>query len=479
MKFMETRVVLVDPAGRRYQPTDLTFDAVEGSTWTSLRTFSKYPMKWDIRVPSLDIDIRIEAEVHDQEFITIICRHAYWEGRVKASGKMFGKPVGGLGYVERNGFQTLSVLSDFFKRVGAATRLAVEKAYPLKMSHDDAMTLVADKGLEYYLDGVPYDVVEKNLVGPVREICDRGGKSWRSYGALSCIDVVGGDCRRFARWLAMPEFMHVGSLIVDDIQDDSMTRRGGPCAHLVYGVPIAINAGTAAYFQAQKQLLVPGLTDSQLASLYDLYFQALRAGHAGQALDITGLDYLMDSALATGNAALAESRSLAIHRLKTAVPAGALARMGAVAGEGTKQQVEAVGRYFEGIGVAFQIMDDVLNLRGLRTTKADLRENVVLKVIGEDIMAGKVTMPVVKAISRLPKEEMGNLWDIIKSKPQEPEVVADCIQRLEDCGAVEACVEHAQSLVDDAWSVLDAAVPDSFAKIMLRAFGWFVIERAN
>jgi geranylgeranyl pyrophosphate synthase len=153
--------------------------------------------------------------------------------------------------------------------------------------------------------------------------------------------------------------------------------------------------------------------------------------------------------------------------------------MGAVAGEGTKQQVEAVGRYFEGIGVAFQIMDDVLNLRGLRTTKADLSENVVLKVIGEDIMAGKVTMPVVKAISRLPKEEMGNLWDIIKSKPQEPEVVADCIQRLEDCGAVEACVEHAQSLVDDAWSVLDAAVPDSFAKIMLRAFGWFVIERAN
>ena len=94
------------------------------------------------------------------------------------------------------------------------------------------------------------------LITPIREIADRGGKSWRSYAALACCDVVGGDSRKFAQWLAMPELMHVGSLIVDDVQDKSTVRRGGPRCHVMHGEPIAINAGTAAYFMTQHLLHV-------------------------------------------------------------------------------------------------------------------------------------------------------------------------------------------------------------------------------
>jgi geranylgeranyl pyrophosphate synthase len=62
------------------------------------------------------------------------------------------------------------------------------------------------------------------------EIVDRGGKSWRSFAFLLCIDCVGGFSPTYKHWLAMPELMHVGSLIIDDIQDKSDTRRGGPTA---------------------------------------------------------------------------------------------------------------------------------------------------------------------------------------------------------------------------------------------------------
>jgi geranylgeranyl pyrophosphate synthase len=62
---------------------------------------------------------------------------------------------------------------------------------------------------------VPLDILGKTLIAPVRLIADRGGKSWRSYAALACVDAVGGDSRRFVQWVAMPEFLHVGSLIVD------------------------------------------------------------------------------------------------------------------------------------------------------------------------------------------------------------------------------------------------------------------------
>merc|ERR1711968_41372 len=128
---------------------------------------------------------------------------------------------------------------------------------------------------------------------------------------------------------------------------------------------------------------------------------------------------MMDEVVETGNGQLLEDRVLGIHRLKTAVPAGSLAQMGALAGGGSEAQIQAVGHYYESIGVAFQIMDDVLNLRGLYKGKADLddektlqrsesnsgntprKRRKTLKTIGEDIMAGKVTIPIAKAMSIL------------------------------------------------------------------------------
>ena len=166
-----------------------------------------------------------------------------------------------------------------------------------------------------------------------------------------------------------------------------------------------------------------------------------------------------------------------MHRLKTAVPAASLARMGAIVGGGTDAQVDAVGRYYEAVGLAFQIMDDVLNLRGLFTGKADKTAGVELKTLGEDITAGKVTMPVVKAIARLPRDEMAAMWAVIKTKPTSRPVVDGIIAQLEACGAIDACVEQASAIVEEAYAAMDAVIPDSFSKIMLRAFGSFVIDR--
>lgn len=477
-KNMETRVVVVDPRGRRMQPKDLTLEGL--NSWTSVRTFSTYPTRWRLCIPSMGVDLTLKAAFDDQEFMTLIAKPAFWEGRVEVDGTFNGTPITGRGFVERNGFTPLKKLTTFFKAVGARVREAVRQVYPDHPTYDETKRLVASDEFEHYMKGVPSDRLADVLLKPVREIADRGGKSWRSYGVLACVDIVGGDSRGVVDWLAMPEFMHVGSLIVDDIQDRSETRRGGPCAHLIYGEPLCINAGTAAYFQGQKLLDLPGMDDKMQVRMYDLYFQALRAGHAGQALDISGLDYLMPTVVETGDIRVAEERILGIHMLKTAVPAGVLARMGTVFGRASPAVEAAVGGYFEAVGLAFQIMDDVLNLRGLYTNDADLKKTGLMKTLGEDITAGKVTIPVVKAMGRLKtREERAALWDTVSSKPEDRETVVRVIKQLEELGAVEACVEQATELVESAWAVMDEHVPDSFAKIMLRGFGWFVIERAG
>lgn len=475
-RLMELRAIVADAAGARSQPEDVTF--TEGRTWTSVRTFNTYPVEWRITAPSVGLDITLTSPFDDQEFVTLIAKPGFWEGRVSVAGTHRGKAVKGLAYIERNGFQTLSELDTFFKAVGKETRKAVQEVYPDVVDNDAAVRLIATPETAHYVEGVDFGVFKRGIIDPVRYISDMGGKSWRSYGALACMDVVGGDSRKFVRWLSMPEFMHVGSLIVDDIEDRSTKRRGVPCAHMIFGEPLSINAGTAAYFQGQQMLLVPGLSAEKLNRVYDFYFSSLRAGHAGQALDIQGLDYLMDDVIERGDAALAESRILAIHRLKTAVPAASLARMGALVGGGSDEQIDAIGRYYESIGIAFQIMDDVLNLRGLYSGKADRKEGAELKNLGEDITAGKVTIPVVKAIARLPKEQMKAMWATIKTKPTERAVVDAIIAQLEECGAIDECVEHSERLVEDAYKRLDPVIPDSFSKLMLRAFGWFVTEQS-
>jgi len=390
---METVTCMIDAKSQRTAYNEMSFEPV-GEQWTSCRTFRTYPTKWLLKIPEANVELRVDACINDQEFMTLLSKPAFWEGRCDVYGTINGKHVTGLAYVERNGFDEMPKLMDFFKAVGKQVRKSVQDMYPDKPTPEQVVDLIANKETAYYCKGVPADVLQKTLMAPVRTIADRGGKSWRSYGALACCDVVGGDSRNFVKWLAMPEFMHVGSLIVDDIQDESDERRGGPCAHLIYGEPLCINSGTAAYFMCEHLIKAPGLSAETLNKVYQLYFACLRGGHAGQALDIYGLDYLMPDAIEQGKSELLEERSLAIHMLKTAVPAGTLARMGALVGGGTDEQVDAVGKYFESIGLAFQIMDDVLNLRGLYFGKADtgkdtIAEDLKDKELIADIMTSK------------------------------------------------------------------------------------------
>jgi geranylgeranyl pyrophosphate synthase len=255
---------------------------------------------------------------------------------------------------------------------------------------------------------------------------------------------------------------------VDDVQDKSTIRRGGPASHMIYGEAQAINSGTAAYFLGNHLITAVKLSDRDRVRIYELYFESLRAGHAGQAIDLDGFEDILQAVVESGDVEELERRVLCVHRLKTAAPAACLARMGAIAGGGTDAQVEALGGFFEALGLAFQIVDDVLNLRGF---KGDL------KARGEDIAQGKFTLPVVKALSRFSVEERRALRNAISAKPQDPAEIGRIIDILEECGAIETCSKEARELIESAWARLEPLIEDTLAKMMLRAFGWFALER--
>jgi geranylgeranyl pyrophosphate synthase/predicted secreted hydrolase len=465
-KVTERRVITVDAQGARTEHVDFTFEPE--ASWVSCRTFDEYPTAWHFEVPALALSLDVRAEFEAQEYLTLLSPPAFWEGRVRIWGTKASRPVTGLGFVERTGFSRVDKLDDFFSAVGRETRTAIDALLPAAPTRDDAERLLTDGERPGQLDGFDVELFGRVVLGPIRELTHRGGKAWRSYGVLAAIDAVGGDPHRFRHWLALPELLHTGSLIIDDVQDRSEVRRGGPAVHTVHGEATAINAGCAAYFLALAPLLRDKLSDRELARIYEAYFQAMRAAHAGQALDIHGLEHLMPGVVETGAGALVEERILAIHRLKSGVGPAALARVAALVGGGTNAQVQGIGELFESLGLAFQIVDDTLNLRGFRGE---------LKVRGEDIRAGKVTLPVAKAMSRLGLAERRALWEGISARPTDAPAVARLIETIEVCGALDACDGQARALVESAWQRLDPLIVDSHVKIRLRAFGWFILER--
>jgi geranylgeranyl pyrophosphate synthase/predicted secreted hydrolase len=458
--------VLSDPAGNRSCYTDLSFDPTRH--WQSTQTFITHPVAWRVRVPEAGVDLEVESEFEDQEFITLVTKLSFWEGHVKARGTVRNVPAQGVGVVERSGFGAFESLDAFFEAVGQVVRRRVDAILPRHPSHEVATQLVASKERDHYVQDVDLDQLGQTLIGPIRDIVDRGGKGWRSYALIACCDLVGGDSRQFVDWIAFPELMHVGSLIIDDVQDKSAWRRGGAAAHQIHGEAQAINAGTAAYFVCSARMLPDSISNADKIRIYNYYFECLRAGHAGQAIDLDGFDTLLPAVVDSGEATELERRVRAVHRLKTAAPAGCLARIGAVLGGGTDAQVEGVGRYFEAVGLAFQAMDDVLNLRGFKKD---------LKTRAEDITHGKITLPVAKALGRLDEPNRRWLQYALEARTTDLGLLEEAVDLLEECGAVQECVDEAHGLVEEAWRGLEPLVDDSLTKVMMRAFSWYLLER--
>lgn len=460
--------VLIDKKGKRHQSENFTITPY-GEPFTSTRTFNDYPVLWKIDCPDFGIHLEAEATFAAQEFATVISKPAFWEGRMDVKGKMKGREVAGKGYIERSGFFKLETLKDFFKIVSRETLKSIHKIIPTGLKQDKFEELVSARGNKGFTKGLDKQQYVDNMIKPIREITDRGGKSWRSYATIACCDIVGGDSQKAKDWMALPEMMHVGSLIVDDVEDKSDVRRGGVACHHIYGEPIAINAGSACYFLGQICIYEAEIDDAIKLKVYNLYFEALRAAHTGQALDIAGLDYMMSDVLKEDKTAkLLVQRVLGTHRLKSAAPASYLARIGALLGDGTEEQINGLADYFEALGIAFQIIDDTLNLKGFDDN---------LKTKAEDITAGKITYPIAKAMAVLNKKDRKRLWKIVQMKTDDLELLGEAMALLKKENVIENCEKEAKRIMDRAWKKLDPLVKDSMVKLNLRAFSMYVLER--
>lgn len=292
------------------------------------------------------------------------------------------------------------------------------------------------------------------LSAPVRHLTGAAGRRWRPVMLWETVDLLGGDSERCGPLIAAFEMLHTGSLIVDDVQDASPLRRGRPAVHTVFGAPTALNAGTAAYFLWDRAVRLSFPGDAGCGGeLRALLLDALRAGHAGQALDLQGHREEMDRAVADGDRDTVLDVVRLTHRLKSGAPSAAGMETAAVVTGAEPELRAALAAFGSAVGTAYQIADDIADLRGVT------HAGEPTKLPSEDLRNGKVTMPLAHAVGRLPPPHLRPLWREIKEGPLHGPALDRARAQLEDCGAVRACREEADRIVDDAWKRLAPLLP--------------------
>jgi len=246
-----------------------------------------------------------------------------------------------------------------------------------------------DAALEQYLPSAP--ACPPRVGEAMRYSLFAGGKRLRPTLALAAAEAVAaahGLTAAQARALALPaacalEIIHTYSLVHDDLpaMDDDTLRRGRPTSHVVFGEGQAILAGdallTEAFALLAREPRDPALAARKLRAIQAIADAAGPCGMVGgQAIDL--------EAAGTGSTFDAEGLR-AMHARKTGALIRASAAAGAIMAGAADLELDAVERYAAELGLAFQIVDDILDVEGASAALG--------KTAGKDAAAGKPTYP--------------------------------------------------------------------------------------
>ncbi len=337
----------------------------------------------------------------------------------------------------------------------------IERWVPRKATEEYLEFLLGKAKWRYSLEAF-----QRAILDPIWEFLDRGGKRWRPVLFLLVNEALGGDPKQVEDFCIIPELIHEGTIIVDDIEDRGELRRGKPCLHLIFGEDVAINVGNFLYFlplivfRKKRDLFPPEI----YLKAYETYIQEMINVSVGQGTDIYWHQ---------GKAKeITEEEYLQMCANKTGCLARMAAKLAAIFAGASDEVVEKVGNVAEALGVGFQIQDDVLDV----TLKDEKREKFG-KAFGNDIKEGKRSLMVIYTLQHATEGDRKRLLEILDKHTDDVEEKLEAIAILEKYGAIEYAKRRARELVTQAWSQAEPLLKEGEAKEKLRAFAEFLITR--
>jgi len=293
------------------------------------------------------------------------------------------------------------------------------------------------------------------LIGQLaRHIIAAGGKRMRPLLALAATRLCGYEGARHHKLAAAVEFIHTATLLHDDVVDASLLRRGRASANALFGNQPSVLVGDFLFSRAFQLMVEDGSLD-----VLRILSNASAVISQGEVLQLT----------TQNDSATSEQAYLEVVNAKTAELFAAACRIGAVIAARPWAEEEALRTYGLNLGIAFQIVDDVLDYTA--------QEERLGKTIGDDFREGKMTLPVILAIHRGTEADRAFWQRVIAEQNQRDGDLAHAIDLMQRSGALRDSGERARHYAAIARDSL-GLFPDSCLKTALQDVADFVVDRA-
>ena len=288
-----------------------------------------------------------------------------------------------------------------------------------------------------------------------RHLIDSGGKRLRPMLTIAASRMCGYEGDDHVRLAASVEFMHTATLLHDDVVDESDMRRGKKSARILWGNEASVLVGDFLLGQAFKIMVDVGSLEA-LRILSD----AAAVIAEGEVMQL----------VASKDTETTEDEYLAVIGAKTAALFSAAAEVGAVLASRPKAEQAALRSYGRNLGIAFQLIDDVLDYSG---NQAQLGKSV-----GDDFREGKITLPVVLSYRRGDNENRKFWRRALQDGDINEGDLEHAIMLIQEHGAIEDTVERARhygSIAQDALAIF----PETNYKAALLDAVAFSIDRMH
>lgn len=337
----------------------------------------------------------------------------------------------------------------------------IEKYIPRTYDKESLVFTLGPPAYEY-----SSEAISKAIAEPIWEFLDRGGKRWRPILFLLVCEALGKNPNEFLDFAIIPEVIHNGTIMIDDIEDSSEFRRGKPCTYKLFGLDIAVNAGNTMYYLPLLTLIKnkDKLSKEKLTRLYEIYVQEMINISFGQATDIAWHRGLVNADEIT------ENQYLQMCIYKTGTLARMSAKMAAVLADADNDLIEKTGKFAEALAVAFQIQDDILDLVSEKFAEGK-------GGLGRDITEGKRTLMVIHALKKAEAGDKERLIEILNMHTTDQKIRNEAIDIIRKYGSIEYAKEYARNMMKESWKEIDEFLPPSNAKEELKAFASYLVER--
>ncbi|MGZ2256740.1 polyprenyl synthetase family protein [Roseobacter sp. A03A-229] len=284
-------------------------------------------------------------------------------------------------------------------------------------------------------------------------LVEAGGKRLRPMLTLAAAHLCGYEGRFHINLAATVEFIHTATLLHDDVVDESGQRRGRPTANLLWDNKSSVLVGDYL-FSRSFQLMV----ETGSLRVLDILSNASATIAEGEVLQLT----------ASQDLGTTEAIYMQVIRGKTAALFSAATEVGGVIADAPEAHVRALFDYGDALGIAFQIVDDLLDFQG--------DPGAIGKNLGDDFRERKLTFPLLKAVAQADAEER-EFWERTIEKGKQTEGDLDTAQALlRKYGALTDTAAEARAWAAKAKAAL-APLPAHDVKDMLSDLADYVVER--